>query len=165
MEIQNKVANSGLITLEIQKLRPNITVAEIDLAQWLEEGFLLREKPFRAALEEVDWKMYSQMQVALFCSTDAILPSWAFMLLAQKLEPFAFGVFAGSATELRSHLLHQVIENLDPAPYVGQRVIINGCSDPDITPTAFAKLTFRLKPVVKSLMYGEACSTVPIYKN
>lgn len=164
MEIENKVASSGLITLEIQKLRPQIPLATIDLAQWLEQGFLLREKPFRAALDTHDWSHFAGHYVAVFCSTDAIVPSWAYMLLAQHLQPHAKGIFAGTLTEMKSFLLHEAIDQLDTATYVGQRVIINGCSDPDITPTAFAKLTFKLKPHVKSLMFGEACSTVPIYK-
>lgn len=165
MEIENKVANSGLITLEIQKLRPQVTIATIDIAQWLEEGLLLREKNFRHLVAQTDWVEYSGSYVAIFCSTDAIVPSWAYMLLAAALQPHAVGVFVGSTTELESHLLLQAIATLPTAPYANQRVIINGCSDPHITNTAFAQLTAKLLPVVKSLMFGEACSTVPIYKH
>jgi hypothetical protein len=164
MEIVNKVAQSNLIVLDVKTLRPTGARKTIDLASWLEEGLLLREKAFRDLVATHDWTQFQNAFVNITCSTDAIIPSWAYMLFASALQPHAKGVFVGSKRDMEGNLLLQTIEQLDLEPYKEKPIIINGCSDPDIPETAFAQLTFKLQPVAKRIMFGEACSTVPVYK-
>src|SRR5690606_4728899 len=125
---------------------------------------ILKEKDFREAMKGIDWSAYAGKQVAVFCSTDAILPMWAYMLVASLLRPHAAGVYAGTPETLRNELLRQNISAMDIQQYAGERVIIKGCGDKPLPADAFVAITTRLQPVVKSLMYGEPCSTVPVYK-
>jgi hypothetical protein len=164
MEIVNKVAESGIITLDLTPYLPGEEVAVFDLKPFLFREMILREKDYRAALQTQDWAEYKDKQVALTCSTDAIIPVWAYMLAASYLEPVAASVFFGTKEELEKRLINTRIENIDKKEYEDKRVVIKGCGDTPIPETAYVAVTAHLRPVVKSLMYGEPCSTVPIYK-
>ena len=164
MEIVNKVASSGLLVVDLKTLRPKGVRVEIDLADWLEEGLLLREKAFRELIAQHDWQKYANAYVNMVCSTDAIVPSWAYMLVASALQPFSKWVYVGTRAAMEQQLMLNAIESIEIEPYRDARVIINGCADPDIPETAFAQLTFKLQPIAKRNMYGEACSTVPVFK-
>lgn len=162
--ITNRVANSGLIQLDMGDFFPNEEIIEYDLAQNLWQGIALREKDFRTFLKENDWSTYHKKHVALFCSVDAIIPSWAYMLLATQLSEIASTINYGSLQEVEQTLLLQNIQNIDEQQYQDTRIVIKGCADKPISEQAWTLMTMKLKPVAKSLMYGEPCSTVPIYK-
>ncbi|MCH8555983.1 MAG: DUF2480 family protein [Schleiferiaceae bacterium] len=164
MEIENKVARSGLITFEMKSLRSKAEMVHLDIAPWLYEELILKEKDFRNYIADHNWSQYEGKRLRIFCSVDAIIPSWAYMLLADKAAPFVVFCFVGEEQEMRQFELLHAIQNLDVAPFESGRVIVNGCSDPDVSPAAFAMLTAKLRPVVKSILFGEACSTVPVYK-
>ena len=161
----NKIAESGLITLKPEEWIPDQSLAEFDLKDYLFMGMILKEKDFRDSMKNHDWTQYKGKVVCVFCSADAIIPSWAYMLIATHAAPFAQNVFYGNAAQWRSTELLQLIAELDVTPYKDQRVIIKGCSEEfAIGPEIYLSLTNRLVPVVKSLMFGEPCSTVPVYK-
>lgn len=162
--IVNKVAESGIITLDLAPYIPIGEVAVFDLKQFLFREMILREKDYRAALQTHDWKQYEGKHVAVLCSADAIVPVWAYMLAAAYLQPVAASVFYGSADELTKILIDRRINEIDVNEYTDKRVVIKGCGDTHIPEAAYLAITQRLRPVVKSLMYGEPCSTVPIYK-
>lgn len=162
--IENKVAKSGLVTLDLEELKPNWKLGEVDIAPWLWEGLALKEKDFRKSVDEYDWDQFSGMAVAIFCSADAIIPLWAWMLVAAKLQGHAIRTVKGSKAELEKELWRDLINGLDVESYEDKRVILKGCSKENIDETIYAELTFRLQPVVKTLMFGEPCSTVPVYK-
>ena len=163
-EIVNRVTKSPLITIDLEELYPQGERRKLDLSQWLEGGFVLKEKDFRAALKEVDFSIYEDAYVALYCSTDALLPAWANLLVTTHLHPWAKKIIWGSLQQLEEALFQEVIYQLSVEPYKGKPVIIKGCADKEIPTTAFISLVEKLQPVVKSLMYGEACSSVPLYK-
>lgn len=163
-EIINKVAQSKLVTFNLEDYYPKGERKVIDLKDWLYEGFILREKEFRNFLAEYNWEQYSNAFVALTCSTDAIVPGWAYMLVTTKLQPYAKKIVQGSLEDLETNLYQNIIANLDLSPYVDSLVIIKGCSHKPVPPNAYLQLTERLMPVAKSIMYGEACSSVPLYK-
>ncbi len=163
-EIINKVAQSKLVTFNLEDYYPKGERKVIDLKDWLYEGFILREKEFRNFLAEYNWEQYSNAFVALTCSTDAIVPGWAYMLVTTKLQPYAKKIVQGSLEDLETNLYQNIIANLDLSPYVDSPVIIKGCSHKPVPPNAYLQLTERLMPVAKSIMYGEACSSVPLYK-
>lgn len=163
-EIVNRVANSQLVNIDLESFYPSEKRMELDISQWLFEGLILREKDFRASVEEHDWNQYDQAHVAVYCSSDAIIPSWAFLLISTKLADHALSSVVGNTELLNNLLFKEIIDNLDLDPYRNRPVIIKGCSDKPIPDNAFNLLIQRLKPVVKSLMYGEACSNVPLYK-
>lgn len=163
-EIRNKVAESGLITLSLEDYYPQGKRMSLDISPWLFEGLILREKDFRSYLKEHDWSQYKDAFVALHCSAEAIIPQWAYMLLATYLEGVARKVVFGDLDLLESLLMDEVLENLDLSAFQDQRVILKGCGDLNIPPHAYVKMSMVLKPVVKSLLFGEACSTVPIFK-
>ncbi len=161
----NKVAESGIITLDLASYIPSETeIADFDLKPFLFREMILREKDYRAALPEVVWAEYTGKHVALFCSVDAIVPVWAFMLAASCLQPFAASVHFGSRTELLNQLIEKNIAAIDTATFEDKRVVIKGCGDTPIPDAAYVGITVHLRGVVKSLMYGEPCSTVPVYK-
>ena len=161
----NKVAESGIITLDLAPYIPaDDECAAFDLKPYLFREMILREKDFRAALPTTDWKIYENKHVALFCSADAIVPVWAYMLIASFLQPIAKSVYFGTEEELKKSLLNNRINAIDTTEYAGKRVVIKGCGDIAIPEIAYTAITFHLRGVVKSLMYGEPCSTVPIYK-
>lgn len=135
-----------------------------DIKDWLYEGLLLREKEFRNLADKNDWSKYQDKYVALTCSTDAIVPGWAFMLLASKLQPFARKVVQGDLKTLETAIFQDIISDLDTSPYEGKPVIIKGCAKKPVPENAYLMAVAKLQPVAKSIMYGEACSSVPIYK-
>jgi|TARA_B110000908_G_scaffold9748_1_gene11782 hypothetical protein len=164
-EIINKVANSGLINLDLAEYYPKGERVIYDLKQNLWQEFVLKEKDFRLFVKENDWSVYEGKYVALLNSADAIIPSWAYMVLTNALEPFALDVICGNLDALESVIFSKSLEkNLNPNDYADQRVIIKGCGETPIHNSAYAKAVNLLKPFVKSLMYGEACSAVPVYK-
>ena len=160
----NKVASSGIITLDLEKYLPGAEPLVFDLKDHLFMGLILKEKDFREALKNLDWSLYADKYVALTCSADAIIPLWAYMLVTTYLQPVAKEVYVGTPADLQKHLFLQNIAAIDTTEFTDQRVVVKGCGDKAIEPYAYAEITRRLRPVVKSIMYGEPCSTVPIYK-
>lgn len=159
----NKVAESGIITLNLESFLPNL-VMPFDLKPFLFMELILKEKDFRAALLDHDWSQYRQAHVAIYCSADAIVPVWAYMLVAQYLQPHVASLSMSEPEAAAVQLCLRNIEAMDVRPYVDQRVVIKGCGEIPIPDAAYSAITFKLRPVVKSLMYGEPCSTVPIFK-
>jgi hypothetical protein len=162
--IVNKVAESGIITLNLENYIPKEEMASFDLKDHLFMGMILKEKDFREALKNLDWTTYSGKNVNITCTADAIIPLWAYMLVTTYLQPLARYVYAGTKEEMYKHLFLQNIAAIDPAPFADQRVVIKGCGDVHLDNYTYTEITRLLRPVVKSLMYGEPCSTVPIYK-
>jgi hypothetical protein len=160
----NKVANSGLITLDLEKYLPAGEMATFDLKDYLFMGLILKEKDFREALKNLDWNIYQDKNIAIICSADAIIPVWAYMLVTTYLQPVAKEVYAGTETEMQKHLFLKNLAAINTDEFAEQRVVVKGCGDIPIDSFAYAEITKILKPVVKSIMYGEPCSTVPIYK-
>lgn len=160
----NRVAESGLITLNLEAFFPQATIAGFDLRDYLFQGLILREKDFREALKQHDWRQYQGQALAVYCSTDAIIPVWAYMLVAALAAPYADTVHQATPEEcIRLHY-HRVLAELDLTPYQDQRIVIKGCADKPVPPFAYVELTRRLRPVALSIFYGEPCSTVPVYK-
>lgn len=163
-EIINRVAQSNLITFNLEDLYPEGTRIVLDIKNWLHEGFVVREKEFRAHLNNHNWSSYTQAFVALQCSTGAIIPAWTFMLIASKLQPFAQKVIIGTLENLETSLYQTLLENLDITPFIDKPVIIKGCSHKPIPENAYLLALSKIQSVAKSVMYGEACSSVPLYK-
>ena len=163
-EIINRVAQSQLMTIDLEQLYPKGQSAVLDIAQWLDDGIVLREKEFRAQLKAQDWTAYDGQWVALYCSTDAILPAWAPLLVSSYLQPFARKVFWGSLEEMEVQFFCDEIRLFDCSPYIDKAVIIKGCSEKSVPRQAYIELILKLQYVAKSMFYGEACSSVPLYK-
>jgi|TARA_R110002051_G_scaffold3395_1_gene18348 hypothetical protein len=163
-EIVNRVASSKLITFNLEDLYPSGERKVLDISQWLEEGFLLRESRFRESANNHNWEQYRDCYVALQCSTDAIIPAWAKMLLATKLQGIAKKTVSGSLDLLETVLYTEAISNVDVTPFDNAPVIVKGCSNKPVPENAYLLLIEKLQPVVRSLMFGEACSSVPLYK-
>ena len=163
-EIINKVAGSGLVNFDIAELRPVGRRVGIDMKDFLYEGFILREKEFREQVGNLETEFYQDTYVHLYCSTDAIVPLWAYFLLTSKLESVAKKIIFGSVEDLEKILLSEQIQKYDFSAFQDKRVLIKGCSQYEIPINAYVELVQKLKPLVKSLMFGEACSSVPIYK-
>jgi hypothetical protein len=161
--IVNRVANSALINIDLAEHPPAYVTAELDLAQFLEHGLILREKDFRTQLENLDFAPFEQAYVRVFCSTEAILPAWAYQLVATKLSGWAKKVLACNLEAFNLLRWSDHITQLDLTQYQGGRVLLKGCSDDKIPQAAYSLLAQRLAPVVKKLMFGEACSFVPLY--
>jgi hypothetical protein len=162
--IVNKVASSGLITIDLEKYLPSGDTAIFDLKDHLFMGLILKEKDFREALKNLDWSVYQDKYVAVSCSADAIIPAWAYMLIAVYLKNVAKDIYVGTLSEMQKHLLLKNIAAINVNEFAGQRVVIKGCGDVNIESFAYAEITKMLLPAVKSIMYGEPCSTVPVYK-
>jgi len=162
--IVNKVAASGLLTLNLEDYLPNEEVAVFDLKDHLFMGLILKEKDFREALKNLDWAAYQNKSVAITCSADAIIPVWAYMLVTSYLQPVAKNIFTGTAEEMQKHLFLEKISSINAEEFKEQRIVVKGCGDVSIGNFAYAEITKHLLPHVKSIMYGEPCSTVPIYK-
>ena len=164
MEIVNKVAESGLIQLDLADFKPKIEIVELDIAPQLWEGLILKEKDFRTWIGLNDWAVYDGKAVCVCCSVDAIIPTWAYMLVASKLIGKAHTVEIGSRIELEKTLIKNAIQTFDLNQFNEGKIIIKGCSDIASPSFAMVELMKLLQPIVKSIMYGEPCSTVPIYK-
>lgn len=164
-EIINRVANSKLVTIDLEDYYPSGKRILFDIKDWLFEGFVLREKDFRAQVSEFDWSQYQDSFVALTCSSDAIIPGWAYMLLSIQLEPFAKKTIVGNQENLETSIYQDILNNLDVSSFEGKPIIIKGCSNKPVPQNAYVLLANKLKPIAKSIMYGEACSAVPLYKN
>lgn len=163
-EIVNKVANSGIISIDLEEFFTEGERVEFDLKQFLVQELVLKEKEFRESLKQHPWSNYKDKLVNVVCTTDAIVPTWAFMLVAIELEPFAKRVFCAKSEEVELLLFKEKLSQLVPDNYRGARVVIKGCSDKKVPLNAYVELTALLKPYAKSIMYGEPCSTVPLFK-
>ncbi|KJJ38486.1 DUF2480 family protein [Aequorivita vladivostokensis] len=163
-EIINRVANSKIVTFNLEDIYPKGERVAFDISQWLLEGIVLRESDFREQAKQHDWSRYQDKFVALFCSTDAIVPGWAYLLLSLHLAPFVKKVTVGSLDELESILFAELLQNLDVSEYTDKPLIIKGCAHKPIPQNAYVLLAQKLQPVAKSIMYGEACSSVPLFK-
>lgn len=162
--IINKVAESGLISFDLEEFYPKGDIAIFDLKDYLFMGLILKEKDFRAALLTTDWILYQDKYVAITCTADAIIPMWANMLAASYLQPVAKDVVFGNEQQLIIIILTKRLTAINGADYTDKRVVVKGCGDVSIPESAYVEITNKLRPYVKSIMYGEPCSTVPIYK-
>lgn len=162
--IINKVASSGLVTLDLEDYYHQGERVIYDLKDNLFMGMILKEKDFREFLKNHDWSIYEGKNVAVICSEDAIIPTWAYMLLALKLSPFANAVVYGNLEQLEDKLYYDAIAKINPLDYADTRVVVKGCSKVPVPTSAYVEITQMLMPHVKSLMFGEPCSTVPLYK-
>jgi len=163
-EIVNRVANSVLQVFDLEDYYPEGPRFSIDVSQWLYEGFVLREKDFREQLKNHNWETYKDGFVALSCSTDAIVPAWAYMLITAYLEPVAKNVFWGTIPQMEIGMYQEILQKLDYTSYQDKPVIIKGCSRKPVPQEVYVLATQKLMPVAKSIMFGEACSAVPVYK-
>ena len=163
-EIINRVANSVLQVFDLEDYYPEGERIGVDISGWLWEGFVLREKEFRDTLKSHDWEQYNGKFVALHCSTDAIVPAWAYMLITTYLQPFAKKIVQGSVEEINIQIYQDILNGLDYSEYESKPVIIKGCSRKPVPQEAYVMATQKLMPVAKSIMFGEACSSVPLYK-
>ncbi|HLL43283.1 MAG TPA: DUF2480 family protein [Segetibacter sp.] len=162
--IINKVAESALTSLDLEEYYPKGETAVFDLKDHLFMGLILKEKDFRTALQTFDWEQFRNKNVAITCSMDAIIPMWAYMLVASYLSPVAKEVVFGEEKNILNTLLVRNISQIKGEEYTDKRVVVKGCGDVPIPEAAYVEITNKLRPFVKSLMYGEPCSTVPIYK-
>ena len=163
-EIVNKVANSVLEVFDLEDYYPSGIRTQLDISQWLLDGFLLKEKDFREALKNHDWSQFQNHFVAIHCSSDAIIPAWASILVTVYLSPFAKKVVVGNLTDLETALYQEILSTLDYSKYQDKPVILKGCSKKPVPESAYIMAIQKLQPFVKSIMYGEACSAVPLYK-
>jgi len=163
-EIINKVAQSSLETIDLESYYPKEEIVVFDLKPFLFMELILKEKDFRASLQSVDWNIYSNKIVSVTCSADAVIPVWAYMLVASYLEPFAEDIIMGDDKTAVKQILLKRLGMIDISSYLDKRVVIKGCGELEIGDFAYMEITKLLRPVAKSIMYGEPCSTVPIYK-
>ena len=162
--IINKVAQSGIITFELEKYYPKQEIVEFDLKEYLFMELILKEKDFREAMKNTDWSIYQDKYIALFCSADAIIPVWAYMLVTSYVEPYTNEIFFGNKEAALNVLFVKNLAAVQEANFADKRLVIKGCGDVKIPEAAYIEITRKFRPVVKSLMYGEPCSTVPVYK-
>ncbi len=163
-EIINRVANSKLKVIDLEDFYPKGKRVLFDIKDWLYEGLVLREKDFRVQVEEHNWSQYDNAYVALYCSSDAIVPDWAYMLISIKLQGFSKLTVIGSLEHLESIIYTSIISDLNTLEYKDLPVIVKGCSHKPVPANALVLLSQKLKPVAKSIMFGEACSSVPLFK-
>ena len=168
MEIQeniiNKDASSGLITLNLEDFYHKGERVLYDIKDNLFHGLMLREKDFRTFIKDHNWAQYQDQNVGIICSADAIVPTWAYMLLANRIKPYANEVVFGGLDTLEAVMFTKALSKINPADYANERVVVKGCGDIDIPVSAYVEITNLLTPVVKSIMFGEPCSTVPVFK-
>lgn len=162
--IINKVAESGLLEIDLEKYYPHGDVMVFDLKEYLFMGLVLKEKDFRDALKKHDFSIYRDKLVAVTCTADAIIPVWAYMLVASYLQPLAKEMVLGDAAMLHQTLFLRNLQSIDLKDYYDKRVVIKGCGDLEIGPFAYFEITKLLRPAARSIMYGEPCSTVPVFK-
>ncbi|PCH77597.1 MAG: hypothetical protein COB98_02885 [Flavobacteriaceae bacterium] len=163
-EIVNRVANSKLITLDLEDYYPVGSRVIFDIKPWLFQELILKEKDFREQVKNHDWSQYKDSYVSLTCSSDAIIPSWAYLLISTQLTQHARHIIIGDLEQLETSIFEKIISNIPTEQFTDKPVIIKGCSSKPIPETAYIRLIEKLQPVVKSLFFGEACSTVPLYK-
>jgi len=162
--IMNRVEASGLVTIDLEGFYPKEPFKIFDLKDYLFRGLIIREKEYREALKNTNWNEYENTNVAVMCSVDAIIPVWAYMLVATYLQAIAKNIVLGNEEKLIETILLNNITNINPRDYAEKRVVIKGCGDVKIPESAYLKITALLLPYAKSIMYGEPCSTVPVYK-
>lgn len=160
----NRVANSGLITINLEHYYPSEDLRIFDLKDFLFQGLILREKEFRTSLKEHDWQVYADKIMLVQCSADAIVPVWAYMLISTYAAEFAKEIFLGTEQEFLKYHFKSVVNSLNLDEYQGKRIVIKGCSDKPVPPDAYLEITKLLQPFAQSIMYGEPCSTVPVFK-
>ena len=163
-KIVNRVANSKLVTIDLEDFSPEGERILFDIKKWLFAEQILKEKDFRKFVKDHDWKAYQNKYVALSCSSDAIIPSWAYLLITVSLSSYATQVIIGNLKDLERAIFQRIITELPIENYIEKPIIIKGCSDKAIPETAYSQLINKLLPHVSSIMYGEACSSVPLYK-
>jgi len=163
-KIVNRVANSKLVTIDLEDFSPEGERILLDIKKWLFAEQILKEKDFRKFVKDHDWNAYQDKYVALSCSSDAIIPSWAYLLITVSLSPYATQVIIGNLKDLELAIFQRIITELPIENYIEKPIIIKGCSDKAIPETAYSQLINKLLPHVSSIMYGEACSSVPLYK-
>lgn len=161
----NRVAQSGLITINLEDFFPKAEIVGLDLKGWLFREMILREKDFRESLKTHDWAQYAGKNLAVFCSVDAIVPMWAWMLVAASAGPFAADIYQGTPEEMVKHHFSKTMAAFKTENFAGKRVVIKGCSDQPVPASAYLELTRLLQPVAQSIMFGEPCSTVPVFKS
>ncbi|MBK9220817.1 MAG: DUF2480 family protein [Saprospiraceae bacterium] len=160
----NRVNQSGLVTIKLEDFFPTHDIKEFDLKDYLFQGLILKEMDFRKALKEHHWDQYQNCYLTVFCSTDAIIPTWAYMLVASQAESFALDVAYGNKDEYLRNFYRQKIKSIDPKEYMDAKIVIKGCSEKEVPASAYLEITRLLKPYASSIMFGEPCSTVPVYK-
>ena len=164
MEIINRVAESSLITLNLEEFFPKEEIAVFDIKDYLFMGLILKEKDFREACKNHDWTQYTGKHLVIDCTADAIIPVWAYMLVTVQAAPFAKEIFQGDVENFYKTYYAKKLADFDAAQYAGKRIVIKGCSAKPVPPAAYVNLTHKLQPFAQSIMYGEPCSTVPIFK-
>lgn len=162
--IVNKIAQSGIITIDLENFQPREEIINFDMKPYLFKEMILREKDFRGFMKELDWSIYAHQTVAIFSSVDAIIPMWAYMLIIAQLESVKAIGYMGVASSVKEHLLLERIKAIPAEEYLDKRVVIKGCSDAPLPASAYIEISKKMLPVVTSLMFGEPCSTVPVYK-
>ena len=163
-EIVNKVAQSGIVSLDLEDLIPEREEAFIDIKDQLFHGLMLKEKDFRAWVKEHNWTAYQNKDVAIYCSADAVVPTWAYMLVSSALQQSATGVFFTTPENLNAMVVERALSQINAEDYTDKRIVIKGCGDRAISNHAYVLLTSKLVRVAKTVMFGEPCSTVPVYK-
>ena len=164
-EIINKVANSVLEVFDLEDYFPKQPIHSIDVSQWLVEGFILKEKEFRESLKNYDWSQYKDTYVSIYCSTDAILPAWTFALVSVYLQPHALKIVSGNKNDLLLSLYQEKLTQIDFSIYDKKPVILKGCSNKPVPQEAYVLAIQKIMPYAKSVMFGEACSAVPLFKS
>lgn len=162
--IINKVAESGLVSLDLTSFLDTTPIVLFDIKQYLFMELILKEKDFRTALAAADLSIYQDKIVGIYCSVDVIIPMWANMLIASAIQPFAKSVYFGDENKVREQMLLESIAKIDTNDFADQRIVVKGCGELPIGESAYVAITNKLRPVAKSIMYGEPCSTVPVYK-
>jgi len=163
-EIVNRVANSQLINIDLEDFYPEGERVLFDIKEWLFAEQILKEKDFRESVKNHNWNTYQNKYIALTCSTEAIIPFWAYLLISVELSPFAKKIVVGNLETLETSIFQEIIEGLPVKNYINKPVIIKGCSNKPIPETAYTQLISKLLPITKSIMYGEVCSNVPLFK-
>ncbi len=160
----NRVAQSSLLTINLEDFFPASTFGHFDIKDYLFKGLILKEKDFRLALKEYDWSQHENQLLLIYCSVDAIIPVWAYMLVASKAAPFATEIFQGSQEAYLKYFFQKELQQLDLEKYRDQKIVIKGCGEQPVPVSAYTQVVHLLQPIAKSIMYGEPCSTVPIFK-
>lgn len=163
-KLVNRVASSQLINIDLEDFYPEGERVLFDIKEWLFAEQILKEKDFRKSVKDLNWETYQNKFVALTCSVDAIIPSWAYLLISVELSPFAKKIVVGNLETLETSIFQEIIDRLPVKNYINKPVIIKGCSNKPIPETAYTQLISKLLPIARSIMYGEACSNVPLFK-